>query len=180
MRRFRLLPAVVAALLSVAACSGLPGAANTNEPAGVVNSAFAAVESGGLAKAADFSCAAHKDDFAKALGGASGAGDLTALGLNPDDLFNAMTVDFQDVTATETSKSDTDATVHVKGKVAVKVDEAKMRLLVKQIMTAQGIDASDQMVDAAMQQMGGALSQTQDLDDDVHLVKEDGKWLVCE
>ena len=82
--------------MAIAACSGGPGG-NTNEPVGVVNAAIAAAESGGFAKLAEFSCAANKDDFTSAFGGGD-LGDLAGTGINPDELFDAMKIDFQDVT----------------------------------------------------------------------------------
>ena len=183
MRRFRLMvgAALVAALVSLAACSSGPGGGGSNDPAGVVNQAIAAAESGGFGKLADYSCAANKDDLAKAFGG--GAGDLsqlTAAGINVDDVLSAMTVDFQDVTANETSKTASEATVHVKGKVAIKVDAAKMREFVKKILAMQSIQASDAMIDAALSGMASQMETTQDLDEDVHLIQENGKWVVCD
>jgi hypothetical protein len=182
MRRFKLLvgTALVAVVVSLAACSGGPGGGGSNDPAGVVNSAIAAAESGGFAKLADYSCAANKDDLAKAFGGGGDMSQLEAAGINVDDIFSAMSVDFQDVTATETNKTATEATVHVKGKIAIKVDAAKMRDFVKKILAMQSIEASDAMIDAALSGMSSQLETTQDLDDDVHLIQEDGKWVVCD
>jgi hypothetical protein len=168
---------LVAGLMTIAACSGTPGS-GSDDPAGVVNSAIAAAESGGFQRLVEFSCAANKDDFANAFGG----GDLSQLGaagINPDELFGALKVDFQDVTATETSKSDTEAKVHLKGKMAISFDEAKMRELMKKVLEAQNLPATDQMIDVAMTSMSSAMSQTQDLDEDLALIKEDGKWVVC-
>jgi hypothetical protein len=168
---------LVAGLMTIAACSGTPGS-GSDDPAGVVNSAIAAAESGGFQRLVEFSCAANKDDFANAFGG----GDLSQLGaagINPDELFAALKVDFQDVTATETSKSDTEAKVHLKGKMAISFDEAKMRELMKKVLEAQNLPATDQMIDVAMTSMSSAMSQTQDLDEDLALIKEDGKWVVC-
>jgi hypothetical protein len=172
---------LTAAVLTIAGCSALPGGgAGSDEPAGVVNAAIAAAESGGFAKLADYSCAANKDDLAKAFSGGGGdLGDLTSAGVDMQEIFAAMKVDFQDAAVTETSKTDTDATVHIKGKIAISFDEAKMREIVKKIIAAQGITATDQMVDLAMQTMSSQLSKGQDIDSDLKLIKEDGKWVVC-
>ena len=172
---------LAAAVLTIAGCSAFPGGgASTDEPAGVVNAAIAAAESGGFAKLADYSCAANKDDLANAFSGGGGdLGALTNAGIDLQEIFAAMKVDFQDQAVTETSRTDTDATVHIKGKIAITFDEAKMREIVKKIIEAQGIAATDQMIDVAMQTMSSQLSQPQDIDSDLKLIKEDGKWVVC-
>jgi len=169
---------LVAGLMTIAACSGTPGG-GSDDPAGVVNAAIAAAESGGFQKIVEFSCAANKDDFANAFGAGGDLSQLEAAGLNPDELFGALKVDFQDATATEVSKSDTEAKVHLKGKMAISFDEAKMREVMKKVLEAQNLPATDQMIDVAMTSMSSALTQTQDLDEDLSLIKENGKWVVC-
>jgi hypothetical protein len=170
--------AFAAMLLAISACSGAPAGATTDDPVGTVNAAIAAAESGGFAKLSDYACAAQKDDIANAFGGGN-MSQLSQAGVDPNEIFDAMKVDFQDITATEGSKTDTEATVHLKGKVAISFDEAKMKEVIKKVIQAQGITATDQMVELAMTQMSSALSKTQDIDDDMKLVKENGKWLVC-
>lgn len=169
----------VAVIVSLAGCGA--GAPNTSDPAGSVSAALDAARSGGFAKLVDYTCAAQKSNFASLFGGAGsgGLGSLAALGIDANSLFDAMKVDFQDVTTTETSSSDTEATVHIKGKMLITLEEAKMREILKKVLEAQGQPTNDQVLDGAMQMLGGQLSQTQDLDEDVQIVKENGKWLVC-
>src|SRR6185295_950843 len=109
---------VMAATVALSGCGG--GAANLNEPAGAVTAAMDAAKSGGFAKLADFACAAKKGDISNLFGG-SGAGSLGALGVDPNALFDAIKIDFQDVKTTETSKSGDTATVHVTGKTVTTV-----------------------------------------------------------
>lgn len=171
--------ALAAIVLALAACSGSP-LADTSAPVGVVNAAMAAAESGGFTQLTEFMCQASKDDLAGAFGGGGDLGGLAAAGLDPDELFGAMKIDFQDTTVTEVSKSDSEATVHLKGKMAMTFDEAKMREVLRKILETQGIQATDQMIDAAMSTMEGQLSQTQDIDEDMKLVNENGKWVICQ
>jgi len=166
---------VVAVIVSMAGCSGAP---NANEPAGTVSAALAAAQSGGIAKLADYACAAKKGDFASLFGSGS-LSSLTALGIDPNTLFDAMKVEFQDVKTEEKSKSGTNATVHVTGKTVITVDATKMKEILKTVMAAQGAPTDDVSLNAAMTAMSGQLSQTQALDEDVNLVQENGKWLIC-
>ena len=90
-----------------------------------------------------------------------------------------MKIDFQDMTVTPVSESGSDATVHMKGKVGITIDPAAARNLVKKILEAQNVSATDAMIDGLLTQMSGQFSQTNDIDEDVKMVQENGKWLIC-
>jgi hypothetical protein len=167
----------VAAILSLSACGGAGG--NTNEPAGAVSAAMDAAESGGVAKLLDYTCAAKKNDISSLFGGGDLSG-LGGLGIDTNAMFDAMKMDFQDVKTTETSKSGDKATVHVTGKMAISFDEAKMKDVFKQILSKSSLPADDATINAMMAGISGSLSQTQDIDQDINVVQEGGKWLICE
>jgi hypothetical protein len=93
--------------------------------------------------------------------------------------MNAMTVKFDNVSAKEVSKTDTKATVHVSGTMTVTVDQEKFKPILKQMMTAQGLPADDATINAALSAMSGQLTKSQALDQDVVVVNENGKWLIC-
>src|SRR5262245_66389843 len=98
LKRFMTAAFAAVLLLTVGACGGGgPVGGGSDEPVGVVNAAIAAAESGGFAKLADFSCAANKEDFANAFGGGGDLGDLEGSGIDPQEIFDAMKVDFQDI-----------------------------------------------------------------------------------
>lgn len=167
----------VALALALGACGGSPGPGS--DPSGTVVAAFAAAQSGGIGKLADFACAAHKNDITGAFGGGN-LGALTATGVKPDDLYSAMSVTFANVTTKEVTKTDTAATVHVTADMSIKIDKDKFRTMAKTIFTAQGLPADDTTINAMVDAMGTQLSSTQKLDSDVKVVNEGGKWLLCE
>src|SRR5919206_1526619 len=76
--KLRLLGGVIGVTIALAACGA--GAPNTSDPAGTVKAAFEAAQSGGIARIAEFACAAQKDDITKLFG--SGAEGLAGLGVN--------------------------------------------------------------------------------------------------
>lgn len=168
---------VVAAVLSlgIVACAGAP-AANQSEPAGAVKAAMDAAQSGGFAKLSEFACAAKKDDIAGLFGG---TGSMAGLGVDADDLFEAVKFDFKDVQTTEKSKSGDSAVVHLTGNMTITIDPAKMKALMKTMMEAQGQPVDDATLDMALAAMSSQLTQTQALDEDVPVVQEGGKWLIC-
>jgi len=179
MKPIHLRAALLAAfVVLVAACGG--GGPSADDPAGSVSSALTAVSGGGFSKLADFTCAAKKGDIANALGGgAGGMAQLEKAGVKADDLFNAMTITFANVSAKETSRNGTTATVHVTGDMTLTFDKDKMRAIMKQVLTTQGLPADDATVDTAMGAMGSQLTQTQHLDEDIAVTNEAGKWLIC-
>ena len=124
---------LTAILLTIAACSALPGGGGGNDPVSAANAALAAAESGGFGKLTEFACAAQKDSIASAFGSGD-MSQLTSMGIDPNELFNSMKIDFQDMTVTPVSASGSDATVHMKGKVGITVDPAAARNLVKKIL----------------------------------------------
>ena len=164
------------AILALSACGG--GGGNASEPAGTVSAAMNAAKSGGFAKLLDYTCAAQKDSVAALFGGGDVSG-LSALGVDANELFNAMKMDFQDIKTAETSKTADKATVHVTGKVNISFDEGKMKEVIKKILASSGQPADDATVSAMLAGMSGSLSQSQDLDEDINLVQEGGKWVIC-
>ena len=170
-----LLVAIVMMLATACGAAGGPG----SDPASSVKAAFDAAATGGLAKLDDFACAAEKGKVQEAFGGASGMDQLTSAGVNPNDLMSAMQIKFDNVTTKETSKTDKEATVHVDGNMTVTVDPAKFKPILKVYLQAKGLPADDATIDAALSTMAASLSQTQKLNEDVKLVNENGKWLIC-
>jgi hypothetical protein len=62
----------------------------------------------------------------------------------------------------------------------ISFDRAKFKEILKKIMEAQGQSIDDATLELAMGAMEGQLSQTQKMDEDITVVQEDGKWLICD
>ena len=167
---------VASVLLVAGACGGSAGTGN--DPQGVVKAAMEAVNSGGLTKLADYACAAKKNDVSSIFG-QGGVGGLGAAGIDPASLMDAMKVKVTNVATTESARTDTTATVHVTGDTAITFDKDKMRALMKTVLAAQGKPTDDATLDLLMNAMGSQLTTTQKLDEDVKVVNEGGKWLIC-
>jgi len=163
--------------LTLAACGGSPAVANN--PAGSVQAAMTAVSSGGFGKMAEFTCAAKKNDLANAFGGGN-LGALEAAGVKAEDIFNAMSVSFSNIATQEVSKTDTTAKVHVTADMKMTVDQEKFKTILKTMMAAQGQPVDDATINAAMSAMATSLSQTQKVDQEIDVVNEGGKWLICD
>jgi hypothetical protein len=164
-------------MLLVTACGAAGGG---SDPSGAVTAALNAANSGGLAKLDDYACAAQKGKIAEAFGGAQGMEQLTAAGVNPADLMNAMQIKFDNVATKETSRTDKEATVHVTGNMTVTADAAKLKPILKALLQAKGLPSDDATIDTALTAAASAMSRTQALNDDIKVVNENGKWLLCE
>ena len=95
------------------------------------------------------------------------------------DLMNAMTVKFDNITTKESSRTDKEATVHVTGNASVSIDPEKFKPILKQILAAQGMPSDDNTINTALSAMSSQLTNSQALDEDVKVVNENGKWLIC-
>jgi hypothetical protein len=174
----RFLRSVAVGAVLIISLAGCGGGGGTGDPSSAVKSALDAAQSGGITKLADYACAAKKGDVENMFGG-SGMSGLTELGLSSDEVFAAMKIEFKDIQTTEKSKTGDAAVVHVTGNMVITVDPAKMRELMKKAMSAQGQTVDDATLDAVIASMAGSLSQTQPLDEDIPVVQEGGKWLIC-
>lgn len=173
----RAIAAGMLGLWLVAGCGGAPAA---NEPAGVVTAALDAVEAGGVGRLAEFACAAQSNELLSAFGGDPAAlAGLESMGIDAQALLDSMKLDFEGVTATETSRTGTEAVVHVGGTADISFDETRLREVLKQVFEAQGQPANDMVLDQALAMMAAQLEQSQAIDADVRVVQENGKWLIC-
>jgi hypothetical protein len=178
--RTRALLLIVVAVLTTAGCEYLP--ADANAPAGVMSSAFAAVEEGGVARLPEFACAAQKDNLFGLMGqDLNTLQDLINSGIDPNEIANGMTLKFDNLKVTEVAKSDeaATATVNVKGKVTRTLDRAVFRRIVTQMFKDQGVNPTDAMLDATEAQFASRMTSTQSFDTNYQMVLEDGKWVMC-
>jgi hypothetical protein len=168
---------LLAFVMMLATACGAAGGGG--DPSSTVKSAFDAAGAGGLAKLDDFACAAEKGKVAEMFGSAAGMEQLTSAGVDPNQVMSAISIKFDNLTTKESARTDKDATVHVNGNMTVTVDPAKFKPILKTILQAQGLPNDDATIDAALTAMSGSLSNSQAIDEDVKLVNENGKWLIC-
>lgn len=169
------------ALLALAGCRYLPVAGDS--PAGIVTAAYEAVDAagvGGYKRLTDFACAAQADDVIALLGGdAASLSTLTAVGVDPMAVLAGTSVDFENLKATESSKTDTAAKVRVTGTAKHTVDEAAFREIVTKMLKDRGVKPTKKMLDQMTAEFADQLTSSQKMKFDVKLIQEDGKWVMC-
>ena len=179
----------IGALFLIGACSsstpgasgggGGGGGASTTDPVASVTTLVNLVKAKQFDQIPALVCAAKRNEIEANLNPAQAIASSVP-GLNGQALLDAMTFDIQNFTATQTSKTDTDAKVAITGKLVINLDAAKARDFVKSMLTAQGqTNVSDSMIDAILPSITSELSKGTDIDTTVDVVNENGAWLVC-
>jgi len=173
---------VMALSLVLAACGGGDNG-DDGDATGTVNDLFNAIENKQFDKIPDFACAAQKEDVRQTFDfGSIIASSLGGADVDPQMILDALTFKLSGLEITEKSKSGDKAIVHAKGRLEMTVDPEKFKDVVRELLKQQGIgDVSDELMD---QFAGPVMEQFEDfstdMDDDIALVKEDGKWLICD
>jgi hypothetical protein len=163
--------------LILAACGG-----DEDDPTEVVEELFKAIQDKQFDKIPDLACAAQKDQVRESFDfGAAMAGSLGGAGAEPEEILEMLTFTVSGLEIEQTSRSGEQATVRVKGRVEMTVDPVKFNDLVRDVLAEQGLgEVSDEVID---QVTGPLLEQFEDfstdLDDDLTLIKEQGRWLIC-
>jgi len=163
---------VMSALLS--ACGG--GGAAAADPTSALKDAMQAVVDKNFDKLAELTCAAKRDQVKDTFNPATALG---ATGVDSAKILDAMTISLKDPTYTKVSEEGDKAVVQFKGAMAMKFDMAKFKVIMKEVLSAQGQTVEDAELDAGLAMIAGQLEQGQALDQKIDMVKEGGKWLMC-
>jgi hypothetical protein len=168
--------AVLVALL--AGCGGSSGPGS--DPVGTVKGLMDTVQAGQWDKITDYACAAQKDELKKqfeSLGTGAGSA-LGDLGLN--DIGDALKISFTNLDVKEKSREGDKAVVSVSGKIKMEFNKDKVKELVKKAAEAQGQTVTDEQINMALGMLSGLGGMEQDMNQDMTVVNEGGKWLICE
>lgn len=173
-----------AAALSAAAALALGSigiaapALAAESPEAAVDGLLDIVESGDVSDLAGVVCEAERDaardafDVAGLFGLAPGDPAASAIGLEVGDRAYELVSEDGDA-----------ASVRVRATLSVNVEEGALEDLVRAMLEAEmGPDdppVSDADIELMVGFMGSALGQSQPIDEQIDVVREDGEWLVC-
>lgn len=175
MKRLSVVMIVVIALSTVlAACGG--GGSAAGDPTGVAKEAMQAVADKKFDKLAELTCAAKKADIENIF---SPAGALASEGVNAQKVLDTMTISIQDAQYTKVSEAADKAVVQYKAKMNIKVDKEKFKVVLMDIAKAQGQELPADQIDAILNMAIGQIEQPQDVDHQIDVIKENGKWVLC-
>jgi len=173
------LNAVLAALFILSVVLTACGGGAAADPAATVKAALDAVVAKQFDKIADFSCAAKKDEVAKQLNPSAQLANAGMDAATTKQLLDSMNIALTGAEFTKISETGDKAQVQMKGTLTMKFDREKLKVVVTALLKSQGMDATDAIVNQALDQVAGQLEQGQSIDNKVDLVKENGKWVIC-
>ncbi len=158
--------------LLLPACGG--GAA-ANDPVSVVQTVMQLAADKKIDQLKNYACAAEKDKVDSLL-----TGSLGSLGIDPQKLLDTMTITLKDPKYTKVSEDGDKAVVAVKGEMSIKIDTAKFKPVLAEILKAQGQDVPADQLDQFVNLFAGQFEQGQPMDQNINLVRENGQWLICQ
>ncbi|MBP7687807.1 MAG: hypothetical protein KA765_07870 [Thermoflexales bacterium] len=177
MKRLNSLLAVLFVLSVVLTACG--GGAAASDPTAAVKSAMDAVVNKQFDKLVEYSCAAKKDEVAGQLNPAAQLANAGMDEATTKQLLDSMNITLTGAEFTKVSETGDKAQVQMKGTLTMKFDREKLKAVVTTLLKSQGMDATDEIVNQALDQVSGQLEQGQAIDNKVDLVKENGKWVIC-
>ncbi len=177
MKRLNVLFVMLFVLSAVLTACGGGGA--SADPTGTVKAALDAVVNKQFDKLVDYSCSAKKDEVASQLNPASQLANAGMDEATTKQLLDSMNITLTGAEFTKVSEEGDKAQVQMKGTLTMKFDREKLKAVVVALLKAQGMDATDEIVNQALDQVAGQLEQGQAIDNKVDLVKENGKWVIC-
>lgn len=164
--------------MALTACGGSSGGPAA-DPVGAVNNLLNAVKAKQFTTIAPMICAAKRDSLSQSLNPMSALGSA-APGVNVQSILDAMTIDYTGLSVTQVSQNGDSAVVAIKGQLAITIDPAKMKDVVKTILAAAGQPTDDATIQQMLPLMTSAMASTKAMDSQVNVVKENGAWLVCD
>jgi len=161
----------------VAACGG-GSSGPGGDPVSTVKGMANVVSSGQWDKIADYACAAQKEELKKQFDFSKLAGDAFG-GMDVGDIGDAIKISFTNLEVKEKSRAGDKAVVTMTGKMKMEFNKDKMKALVKKAAEAAGQPVDDAQIEMALGMLSGLGGMEQDVNSDLDLVNEGGKWLIC-
>jgi hypothetical protein len=184
MTHHRMRPAVVASSLALTMClAAAPMATAQDDPTTPVNDVLTAFAEGRYADAATHFCAELEGD---ALGGLSQIDALAQMGLgyDLDLLFGALAVDVSGLEVGVVEEGAEEAVVGVDGTIEVGFDEDGIIAFMMAMFSTEDSPMDEEtirgMLPMMMPQIEAMVGGSVEVDQDVRVVLEDGRWQVCD
>jgi hypothetical protein len=174
MKRLSVVMIVVIVMSALLPACGGGGAAS--DPAGVVKGAMQAVVDKKFDQLTDLTCAAKRDTIKDAF---NPAGALAQMGIDPQKIMDSMSFKLENGDFSTVSESGDKAVVQMKGKLTISVDKEKFKAVMAEVAKAQGQELPADQLDQVINMVIGQFTQGIDLDQQVDVIKENGKWVMC-
>ncbi len=147
--------------------------AASSEPVVVVGNVVGAIEALDTEQAVAFFCAEREPEMRAVLDNAFA--ELSALGLDRDELMQSFAIDLQNLQFQELSRDGDEAVVRIAGTMGLDFEAGVLQEVVKKVTEASG-----QQLDFLVTMVSLVLARGVPLDADITLAQEAGQWLVCD
>lgn len=161
----------------VAAC-GASGPA-PDSPSGVVTTAVARAAAKDVAGLSALACAGQQQAIQQLISAPASLGAGALPGIDLPSIVAAVRLDASGVKVGDAVMSGDAADVPVSGSVKVTFDQATMKPILERVMAARGTPMSSDRLDALLQGLAD-YGQDVPIDQQIHLVREQGAWRICQ
>jgi hypothetical protein len=177
-RSHRVLVALLLVAQALVAACGASGPA-PDSPAGVVTTAVAMAAAKDVAGLSALACAGQQQTIQQLISAPLSLGAGLLPGLDLPSMMAAVRLDASSVKVGQAVVTGDEANVPVSGSVKVTFDKATMKPIVQQLMAARGTPMSSDQLDALLQGLAD-YGQDVPIDQQLHLVREQGAWRICQ
>jgi hypothetical protein len=151
-------------------------------PTDAVSAAFAAAQAGDMSAQVDFlACIVGGTDATTFSTLFSGLAELALVlsGVDPEAYWTAVGLTLDDFSATETSRTDSQATVRVEMTVSFEPDVAALRELMRRNLPADDPEVDVEVIDAIIEGLIDRDRLPRAVDQEVTVTRSAGTWTVC-
>jgi hypothetical protein len=165
-------------LPSPTATQSTTGTSSAAEPVDVLANVVDAIQALDSDQGVAYFCAERESEMRDALD--VGLADLAALGVDPDELLEAFSIDLGKIEYQELSRDDGEAVVNVSGAIRLDFDADVLKEVLRRATEASGSQVTEQELDLMVSLARIVAARGVPLDTDIRLIQEDGEWLVCD
>ncbi len=165
--------------LSMVGAPAIAAEPSADDPVASVNGLLDALLAKDFAGIGAFVCAEKREDVTEDF-------DLTqafagmAEGVDVQALIDALVLATPDRVVTLASNDGALALVDVVATMTITLEEEAAKVFIAQLLEGQGMEATDEMVTALLPGLQAQFAEGEDLTDQVEVVLEEGRWLVCD
>lgn len=167
--------------LSLVGAPAMAAEPSADDPVATVNALLDTLIAKDFAGIPALVCAEKREAMTAQFDLSQAFGEGMPPGVDVQALIDALVLSTPDRQITLVSNDGAVAVVDVQATLTISMDDAAATAFIVQILEAQGVEATEEMVAMFLPQLQAQFGEGQDLSEEgVEVILEDGLWLVCE